>query len=287
MENSERKIITDRQEAIEYIKGFRGSTLTDLSCIDEKLFSDRKFVLAVVKESWWLWSEFPKFKDDKDIAMIVVGNSGDELKEFNAKLRGDRDVVLTACKKNGVALLYTSNKELKNDKELIKISLASADDFWSSKKGVERLYHKYRKEVDILSDVALEKPRQAYYYDEETLKNPDFVEKVKDEISTEELNYIIKRKRADKKEGHAYRSNPIRDLYDRVDDMVLGHSGENADLANITRIFLALTPVPYIHLTVKGVIAAGKGIKTLGEHAYDKYTELKEKKEEEKNSKTL
>lgn len=68
-----------------------------------------------------------------------------------------------------------------------------------------------------------------------------------------------------------------KDAYYRVDDLVMGNDTEHNDIWAFRAMALAFTPLPYIHLTIKGGIAAVNGIKSLSEHTRQKIAIAKEK----------
>jgi hypothetical protein len=57
------------------------------------------------------------FKDNKELALIAVAQSGHNLRHLNAGLKNDKDIVLTATKKTPTSIAYASIM-CKNNKKI-------------------------------------------------------------------------------------------------------------------------------------------------------------------------
>lgn len=71
-----------------------------------------------------------------------------------------------------------------------------------------------------------------------------------------------------------------KDAYYKVDELVMGNGTEHHDIWAYRAMVLAFTPIPYVHFTIKGGIAAVKGVKSLSEYARKKFAKVKEKESE-------
>lgn len=75
-------------------------------------------------------------------------------------------------------------------------------------------------------------------------------------------------------------SDFVTNTYYKVDELVMGNDTEHHDMWLYRAMVLAFTPIPYVHFTIKGGVAAVKGVKSLSEYASKKYAKIKEKESE-------
>ena len=59
-----------------------------------------------------------ELKDDKELVLTAVSKDGVALREASSRLRKDRDVVLAAVKQNPLALDFALNEDLRDDEEI-------------------------------------------------------------------------------------------------------------------------------------------------------------------------
>ena len=88
--------------------------------IDPSLLQDRAFMLDVAKHTSYsrLLKVDAKYKEDKELALIAIGQDHQALKFFSDDIRKDRLIALQAVKHYGLALKYV-NKEFQKDPEIV------------------------------------------------------------------------------------------------------------------------------------------------------------------------
>jgi aconitase A len=90
---------------------------------NQELQNDFDIALAIAKKTpEEIRSKIKKWKNNKEIVLIVVKDWGTLLEYASEELRGDREVVLTAirsCQHTSWSALQYASEELRNDKEVV------------------------------------------------------------------------------------------------------------------------------------------------------------------------
>jgi hypothetical protein len=140
-------------------------------------------------------------------------------------------------------------------------------------------YWDYVDRVDLILEALKRNPTMIVFVPETLREKRSFYNQVKEILPEEALSA-----------GYRYIEIPtignkiaavgekIADKYQDIDDFYMGRDLSNEDMWIGRTIALAFTPLPYVHLVTKGVVGIGKGIKTLGEYAYDKYQQIQYEK---------
>ena len=88
--------------------------ITIMNIIYQKI----KFTIKMLKYSYNLKYASDNLKKDKDIVLTAVRKNGSALEYASEELKYDKDVVLATVIQNGLALIYAS-EELRNDKDVV------------------------------------------------------------------------------------------------------------------------------------------------------------------------
>lgn len=87
---------------------------------------DRNVVLAAVGQSGSaLRSASDLLKDDENLVLAAVTQNGQALRFASEKLKGNKDIVIAACSQSGVCLQYAS-QEIRSTKEVVKIAVCQS-----------------------------------------------------------------------------------------------------------------------------------------------------------------
>lgn len=98
--------------------------------IDDSLFDDKDVVMAIIssedksfsgstEQAKCLKKISSRLKDDKDVALSLVGQYGPAIQLLSERLRNDRDIVMTAVKRNCMAYKFVS-PQYQLDEEIFK-----------------------------------------------------------------------------------------------------------------------------------------------------------------------
>lgn len=90
-----------------------------LSFASERLRSDKKFVIEVLKLKSYFFSEISEeLKKDKDIVLIALKSGNNLWGKLNQSQLDDKDIMLEAVKQYGLSLEHASNR-LKIDQDIV------------------------------------------------------------------------------------------------------------------------------------------------------------------------
>lgn len=116
---------SDLKEDLEIVLSAVQQNGRSLSHASSKLRKNHQVVLAAVKQCGYIFADpfmVASFREDYAIALAAVEYDGCLLKDVSKKLRGDRDIVLSAVWSNGNAIQWAT-PNFRRDHEVMKIAV--------------------------------------------------------------------------------------------------------------------------------------------------------------------